>query len=287
MNPTPAAPFAPALPLEQLLAIVAKLRDPQGGCPWDLEQTHESLRGCLLEEAHEVVEAIERHDDAHLREELGDLLLQVVMHSQMASETGRFDFNAVAAEIGEKLVRRHPHVFGESTAADTDAVLKRWDEIKRQEKAQKGETPVSLLDGVSSAMPALVRAEKIGKRAARVGFDWETPGQVIAKLREELEEIEQALAHGDAGLVEEEIGDLLFAAAQLARKAKVEPEVALSRATRKFIDRFQRLEKAFRDENRRIESATAAELDRVWNQIKAEERGGSSPLGDGSSGGAA
>lgn len=233
-----------------------------------------SLRGSVLEEAHEVVEAIDEKDDAHLREELGDLLLQVVMHSQMAEETGRFDFDGVANEIAEKLLRRHPHVFGDATAADTGAVLRQWDEIKRAEKATR---PTSLLDGVSTALPALLQAEKITKRAARVGFDWEKPSQVIEKIREELAEVEEALAEAHRPAeqkqerVEEEVGDLLFAVANLARKTGVEPEVALRRATGKFSARFRKIEAALREQNRKPEECTLAELDALWDEIKRNE----------------
>ncbi|MEI6349937.1 MAG: nucleoside triphosphate pyrophosphohydrolase [Verrucomicrobiota bacterium] len=257
--------------INELRSIVARLRAPDG-CPWDREQTHASLRGGLLEEAHEVVEAIEENDDAHLREELGDLLLQVVMHSQMASETGRFDFDEVAREISEKLIRRHPHVFGDTQVADTSGVLKQWDAIKREEK---GNRHVSLLDGVSTSLPALIRAEKIAKRAARVGFDWEHPAQVIEKIREELAETEEVLAQTGAeqqDRIEEELGDLLFAVANLARKVKVEPEVALRRATGKFIKRFQGIEAVLRERGRAAEECTLEELDAIWNEIKAVEK---------------
>jgi len=257
-------------PIDELRAIVARLRAPDG-CPWDREQTHASLRGCLIEEAYETVEAIERADDAHFCEELGDLLLQVVMHSQMASETGRFTFDDVTAGLSAKLVRRHPHVFGEVKAADTSAVLQRWEEIKR---AEKGNTHTSLLDGVSSALPALLHAEKITKKAARVGFDWESPVQVIGKIREELAETEEALEHGGEDKIEEEFGDLLFAAVNLARKIKVEPEVALRRATGKFSKRFQALEAALKDRGRKPEECTLAEMDAIWDEIKGKEKSG-------------
>ncbi len=257
-------------PIDELRAIVARLRAPDG-CPWDREQTHASLRGCLIEEAYETVEAIERADDAHFCEELGDLLLQVVMHSQMASETGRFTFDDVTAGLSAKLVRRHPHVFGEVKAADTSAVLQRWEEIKR---AEKGNTHTSLLDGVSGALPALLHAEKITKKAARVGFDWESPVQVIGKIREELAETEEALEHGGQDKIEEEFGDLLFAAVNLARKIKVEPEVALRCATGKFSKRFQALEAALKERGRKPEECTLAEMDAIWDEIKAGEKSG-------------
>jgi len=257
-------------PIDELRAIVARLRAPDG-CPWDREQTHLTLRGSLIEEAYETVEAIENADDPHFCEELGDLLLQVVMHSQMASETGRFTFDDVTAGLSAKLVRRHPHVFGEVKAADTSAVLQRWEEIKR---AEKGNTHTSLLDGVSSALPALLHAEKITKKAARVGFDWESPVQVIGKIREELAETEEALEHGGEDKIEEEFGDLLFAAVNLARKIKVEPEVALRRATGKFSKRFQALEAALKDRGRKPEECTLAEMDAIWDEIKGKEKSG-------------
>ncbi len=258
-------------PIDELLQIVARLRAPDG-CPWDREQTHATLRGSVLEEAHEVVEAINENDDAHLREELGDLLLQVAMHSQMASETGRFDFDAVTRVLNEKLIRRHPHVFGETPLADTGAVLQQWDAIKR---AEKGNTHTSMLDGVSTALPALLYAEKIAKRAARVGFDWADPAPVIAKLREELLEVEEALAENRPDRfdrVEEEIGDLLFAAANLARKAGVEPEVALRRATGKFATRFKKIEAALRERGLKPEECTLEELDAIWDEVKLAEK---------------
>jgi MazG family protein len=257
-------------PIDQLREIVARLRAPDG-CPWDKEQTHASLRGSLLEEAHEVVEAIEENDDAHLREELGDLLLQVVMHSQIASETGRFDFDGVAKEIGEKLIRRHPHVFGDATAADSGAVLQQWDAIKR---AEKGNTHTSLLDGVSKALPALIQAEKITKRAAKVGFDWPNAAQVIEKIREELAETEETLeaeklaAPDGHERLEEEIGDLLFSVVNLARKTRVEPEVALHRATGKFASRFRKVESVLSERGKRFEESTLEELDVIWEEIK-------------------
>lgn len=255
-------------PIEELREIVARLRAP-GGCPWDREQTHASLRGSVIEEAYETVEAIEEADDAHLCEELGDLLLQVVMHSQMASETGRFTLDDVIEMLNAKLIRRHPHVFGDVEAAGTEEVLQRWDQIKR---AEKGNTHTSLLDGISGALPALLHAEKVTKRAARVGFDWESPVQVIGKIREELSETEEAVAEGDPDKIEEELGDLLFATVNLTRKLKVEPEVALRRATGKFSRRFRALETALKERGRKPEECTLAEMDVIWDEIKAQER---------------
>lgn len=254
-------------PIDELRQIVARLRAPDG-CPWDREQTHATLRGSVIEEAYETVEAIDHADGPHLCEELGDLLLQVVMHSQLAAETERFTFDDVARGISTKLVRRHPHVFGDAKAADAAAVLARWDDIKR---AEKGNTHTSLLDGVSSALPSLLHAEKITKRAARVGFDWENPVQVIGKIREELAETEEALLEQDPVKIEEELGDLLFAVVNLARKIKVEPEVALRRATGKFTTRFQKLEAALKERGRNPQDCTLAEMDAIWDEIKKKE----------------
>lgn len=253
--------------IRHLREIVARLRAPDG-CPWDREQTHASLRGGLVEEAHEVVEAIGRNDDAHLCEELGDLLLQVVMHSQIASEEKRFDFDQVARGIAEKLIRRHPHVFGGQKLDDTGAVLKQWDRIKREEK---GEPHASILDGISPALPALMRAEKVQKKAARVGFDWDDLHGVLEKIREEISEIEQAAAEETPAALEEEIGDLLFSVVNLARKAGTDAEIGLHQATGKFIRRFQTLESLLNGRGQAFGQMDLAQLDAVWNEVKAAE----------------
>lgn len=249
-------------PLEQLLRIMARLRAPDG-CPWDREQNHASLRQSVIEEAYEVAAAIHSGDDANLREELGDLLLQVVFHSQMASEEGRFVFDDCVRSIVEKLVRRHPHVFGSENAADSDAVLTRWEEIKR---AEKGDSPASALDGITDGLPGLMRAEKVQKRAAKVGFDWTELPPVLAKVREELAEVEAAI--GDADKVEDEIGDLLFAVVNLARKLKTDGEVALQRATEKFSTRFRGVEAIARERGLELERMTLNELDVLWDEVK-------------------
>ena len=256
-------------PIRHLREIVARLRAP-GGCPWDREQTHTSLRNDLLEEAHEVIEAIDNKDDAHFCEELGDLLLQVVMHSQMAAEENRFTFDEVALGIGEKLIRRHPHVFGDNKLGDTAAVLKQWDEIKRAEKNTHRDA--SILDGISPALPALMRAEKVQKKAARVGFDWDDLSGVIAKVREEISEIEEAAAGKDPSALEEEIGDLLFSVVNLARKAKIHAEVSLHQATGKFTRRFQRLESLLKERGGKFEHLDLAQLDKIWDEVKAAEK---------------
>ena len=260
-------PPDPALPgIDQLVAIVAQLRAP-GGCPWDREQTHATLRGGLLEEAYEVVEAIDNSDDENLREELGDLLLQSVFHAQIAVEEGRFTFDDVARGIAEKLVRRHPHVFGEDQCADSDAVLKRWDEIKHAEKG--GDAPKSVLAGIPGSLAALMRAQKVQQKAAKVGFDWDAAAPVIAKIREELAELEAAIAAGDADGLEDEMGDVLFSVVNLARKLKIDAEVALHRATNKFIARFHAVEALARERSLALEKMTLAELDVLWDEIKA------------------
>ena len=263
---------SPVPAIEELRAIVARLRAP-GGCPWDREQTHASLRGGLLEEAYEVVAAIDSADDVNLREELGDLLLQVVFHSQIGEEEKRFTFDEVAAEITAKLVRRHPHVFGEESLEDSGAVLKRWDEIKRAEKAASGAVVESALDGVPAGLPALMHAEKVQKKAGKVGFDWDAAAPVVAKVREELAEVEHAMASGDQDEIDKEIGDLLFAAVNLARKLKVEPEVALRRATEKFAARFRAVEQLGRERGLKLEDMSLAELDLLWDEVKRAARG--------------
>ncbi len=251
-------------PLDQLLRIMARLRAPDG-CPWDREQTHATLRAAVIEEAYEVAAAISADDDANLREELGDLLLQVVFHAQMAREDGRWDFDAVATGIVEKLVRRHPHVFGSENAADSAEVLTRWEEIKREEKGVQQE---SLLDGITDGLPGLIRAEKIQKRAAKIGFDWNELPPVIAKIREELAEVEAVLC--DPQKVEDEIGDLLFSVVNLARKLNVDGEVALQRATEKFSARFRKVEAIARERNLSLEKMSLSELDVIWDEVKAQ-----------------
>jgi MazG family protein len=255
-------------PIDQLRSIVARLRAPDG-CPWDREQTHQSLRAHLLEEAYEVIEAIERHDDAHFCEELGDFLLQVVLHSQIASEEGRFTLDDVALGIVEKLIRRHPHVFGEIKLGSSDAVLKQWEEIKRTEKGEPGR---SAIDGVSEALPALMRALKAQKKAGRVGFDWAAAGDVLPKIAEEIGELQEAVASGDRARVEAEAGDLLFAVVNWLRKLDVEPELALNGATRRFAQRFREVERAVERGGRRLGDLALTELDAIWDDIKRQER---------------
>ena len=246
----------------KLCEIVAKLRAP-GGCPWDREQTHESLLPQLMEEAYEVAGAVRAKDDANFREELGDLLLLIVMHAEIAQETGRFKIDNVIGDVTEKLIRRHPHVFGTSDARDSGAVLKQWESIKRAEKTSK-----HYLDNLPAALPALMRAQKTQSKVARVNFDWSEPGEVIAKVEEELSETKQAIASQDGEAMENEIGDLLFAVVNLARKCKLDAESALQAATGKFVARFNRLEDALRAQGKRLGDVDLAELDAIWKQIK-------------------
>src|SRR5438128_11895257 len=246
----------------QLCEIVARLRAP-GGCPWDREQTHESLLPALIEEAYEVAGAVRSRDIANFREELGDLLLIIVMHSEIAREAGRFDIDNVLKEVTEKLIRRHPHVFGGSDARDSRAVLKQWESIKRGEKTGK-----HYLDGLPSALPALMRAQKAQSKAARVNFDGIEVRNVVAKVYEELGEVKQAIASQDGQAVEDEIGDLLFAVVNLARKCKLDAESALQTATDKFVARFNRLEDELQARGKRLGDVDLAELDAIWDEVK-------------------
>ncbi len=248
---------------EKLCEIVAKLRGP-GGCPWDREQTHESLLPALIEEAYEVTEAAREKNDAHFREELGDLLLLVVMHAEIATETDRFNIDDVVRDISEKLIRRHPHVFGTSDARDSGAVLKQWEAIKRDEK----KTDSHYLASLPKALPALMRAQKAQSKAARVNFDWTDVRDVVAKLEEELRELKQAMASADPARTEEEIGDVLFAVVNLARKCRLDAESALQRGTDKFVTRFNRLEDELQRQGKRLCDVDLGEMDAIWDEIK-------------------
>jgi MazG family protein len=246
---------------EKLCEIVAKLRAP-GGCPWDREQTNESLLPATIEEAYEVAEAVK--NEAHFREELGDLLLLVVMHAEIAREAGQFNIDNVIVEITEKLIRRHPHVFGKSGARDAGAVLKQWEAIKHAEKKDA----THYLASLPKALPALMRAEKAQKKAARVNFDWRELSDVIAKVDEELEETKTAVASGDNRMIADEIGDLLFAVVNLARKCQLEAESLLQAATDKFVARFNEMEDRLRARGGRLGDASLEELDAIWEEIK-------------------
>ena len=251
---------------EKLCEIVAKLRAP-GGCPWDREQTNESLVPALIEEAYEVAEAARAKDDAHFREELGDLLLLVVMHSEIANETGRFDLAEVVREVSGKLVRRHPHVFGSSGAGDSGAVLKQWEAIKREEK----KADAHYLASLPKALPALVRAQKAQSKAARVNFDWSNLRDVVAKVDEEVREMKQAIASEKQAAIQDEIGDLLFAVVNLARKCSIDAESTLQSAIEKFVRRFNFVEDELRSRGKRLGDVDLAEMDAIWNAIKKND----------------
>lgn len=259
-------------PIDELLAIMAQLRDKENGCPWDVEQTFASIASCTLEEAYEVVDAIHENDMDHLREELGDLLLQVVFHAQMAKEAGHFTFDEVAQEISTKLIRRHPHVFGDADVKTAEAQTAMWESIKEQERAGKAKTE-SLLDDVPKALPALTRALKLQKRAAKVGFDWDDTAPILAKLQEEAAELEAEMKAGaPKDKLTDELGDVLFVCVNLARQLKVEPEEALSGTNRKFERRFRYIEQALRKQGRTPDDATLEEMDALWDAAKAQER---------------
>lgn len=249
--------------MEDLERIVALLRAP-GGCPWDREQTHESIRRNMLEEAYEAAEAIDKKNPEHLKEELGDVLLQVVFHALMEQEAGRFDLDAVADGICKKLIFRHPHVFGEVSVSGTGEVLSNWEELKRKEKGQA--TNTDALEAVARSLPALWRAEKVQKKAEKAGFDWPDVSGALDKLSEELEELKTAVAEGTN--VEEELGDLLFSAVNVSRFVKVDTEEALNGATDKFIGRFRKVEEEAARQGRALEGMSLAELDKLWEHAK-------------------
>jgi ATP diphosphatase len=268
----PALPTDPQDGLARLLEIMRRLRDPDTGCPWDIEQDFDTIAAYTIEEAHEVADAIARADWTDLRDELGDLLLQVVFHAQIADDRGLFTFDAVASAIADKMVARHPHVFGDESRDKTAAQQTRdWEAIKAAERAAKAQTGV--LDGVAAGLPALMRAVKLQKRAARVGFDWPDTAQVIDKITEEAAELREAAETLPHDKVEEEFGDLLFVMANLARHMKVDPESALRAANAKFTRRFSRIEALLAEAGKRPEDSDLAEMDALWNRAKAEERG--------------
>lgn len=264
-------------PIERLLAIMARLRDPQGGCPWDLEQDFSTIAPYTIEEAYEVADAIDRQDLAGLKDELGDLLLQVVFHAQMAAEQGAFVFDDVANAISDKMVRRHPHVFGDASFADAEAQTLNWEAIKRAERAAAGEQDTSALAGISRGLPEWQRALKLQSRAARTGFDWPGPEPVLEKLQEEIAEVRAEFARGDVAAnherLEDEIGDLLFVAANLARHAKVDPGAALRRANQKFERRFRAMEALAEAAGTPLSTLTLEQQEALWQQVKRAERG--------------
>ena len=263
-------------PIDELLAIMARLRDPQHGCPWDREQTFATIVPYTIEEAYEVADAIERGDMSELKEELGDLLFQVVFYAQMANEVGSFDFNDVAAGIVEKMIRRHPHVFAAAKAGSAKEQAHAWEQHKAQERAGKtnGAEP-GLLDDIPRALPAMTRAMKLHKRASRVGFDWKRAADVLQKLDEEVEELRVEIDNNaPKERVTDEIGDLLFVTTILARHSGVDPESALRHANAKFERRFRRMEAFCKEQGRDIKDLTLQQQDALWDQVKAEERSG-------------
>ncbi|MCB9495500.1 MAG: nucleoside triphosphate pyrophosphohydrolase [Fibrobacteria bacterium] len=256
---------------EQLRNIMAKLRAPDG-CPWDREQTHQSIKECLIEEAYEFLEAIEADDPHHMREELGDLLLQVVFHAQMGAEAGTFDLDQVIHELADKLVRRHPHVFGTTEVAGSDEVVVNWEAIKNSEAGK--EDRKSRMDGIPTTFPALVRAKKLQVRAAKDGFDWPSAEPVWEKLAEETREVHEAIAQGDPDHLEDELGDLLFVAVNLARKLKVDPEIALQRANRKFEARYRAMEDLVEARGQKMSDLDLVSQDKLWDEVKRIARAG-------------
>jgi ATP diphosphatase len=252
---------------------MARLRSPEGGCPWDLEQTFKTIAPYTIEEAYEVADAIERGDMTELREELGDLLFQVAFHSQMAEEEGAFEAADVAAAINEKMVRRHPHVFVASDERSSDDQIVAWEVVKAEERAAKAKERgnASALDGVALSLPALLRAEKLQKRAARTGFDWTEADQIFDKLEEETEEVKEAIASGNADAVMDEIGDLLFVAANLARRLKIDPEAALRQANSKFERRFRAMEALAADRGDDFSQLDLNAQENLWQAIKKTE----------------
>ena len=256
--------------LQQLIDVVARLRDPDQGCPWDLQQTHATLVPYVLEEAHEVADAIRHGDDAHLKEELGDLLLQVILHAQISRERGSFDVDAIASAISDKLIRRHPHVFGGEPRS--------WDEIKAEEQAEslaRSTSPLSdRLTSKVRGMPALAGAMVISKQAAKAGFEWDDMAGVWEKVQEELDELKEAVASGDNGHAQEELGDLLFTLVNVARWCSIEPEEGLAGTNQRFLDRFSRVEAALEGD---LQGRSINELEALWKQAKAAIRAEHSP----------
>lgn len=258
-------------PIEKLIAVMAKLRDPNGGCPWDLEQDFKSIAPYTIEEAYEVADAIDNNDMLNLREELGDLLLQPIYHAQMAKEAGHFDINNVINDITEKMIHRHPHVFGDADASNPEDVNAIWDERKKLEKGKEETDDKSAIDGVPMALPALLRAQKLQKKAAKTGFEWPSTVEVLDKLTEELQEMREALQNNDKENQIEEFGDILFVLANFARMLDINAEEALRQCNAKFEKRFKGMEEDFKSQNRTINEANLAEMTEAWNDQKKKE----------------
>lgn len=257
-------------PIEELLSIMARLRDPDNGCPWDLEQDFASIAPYTIEEAFEVAEAIAAGDMDELRDELGDLLLQVVFHARMAEEQGSFAFADVARAISDKMIRRHPHVFADQQGASINQIKDTWESIKAAERKDKGQEYVSQLDGVPEGLPALQRAAKLQKKASRVGFDWPEAGQVLAQVRSELDELEEAMANGESAAIEDELGDVLFSVVNLSRHLRCDADMALRGASGKFARRFRLMEDAVVESGKMLGDLGPAELERLWQKAKRQ-----------------
>jgi MazG family protein len=257
--------------IQDLINLMRRLRDPETGCPWDNEQTFETIAPYTIEEAYEVADAISRQNTNDLKEELGDLFLQVVFHSQIAQDEGLFDLNDVARGIVDKMVRRHPHVFDEVTFTDKEAQTTNWESLKEEERNRKSQSQkTSALDGVAVTLPALTRAEKLLKRAARTGFDWPAKDDIVEKLQEELNELAEADASGDPESIEEEMGDVLLVVANLARKHKIDPETALRRPNQKFTMRFQKMEEICAQNHTKLEQQNLDDTLNLWKEAKSE-----------------
>src|SRR5712664_2148226 len=280
-NPAKQKQLTPGQWFEKLVAVQGRLRGPNG-CPWDREQTHQSLRTYLIEEAYEVLEALESGNDAKFAEEMGDLLLQIVFHSQIAREEDRFTVSEVIREIHDKMIRRHPHVFGTTRAKDSAEVLRNWEQIKAAERragdnkrdSKTGNNvpeEVSLLDGVSRALPATLEGFQLTRKASRIGFDWEDAGGVFEKMRDETEELKKVLGNQDDRRIEEELGDLLFAAINLSRFLKVDPEIALKKANAKFARRFRAMERLARESGREFKDVPREQMETYWDAAKKLE----------------